>query len=744
MEVLEEMRIHDLNAMGGIPIPETGCRRRGNEVRRRRRPRYDSLQSSFHDTYELTGEVLGEGAYAQVRSCVHRQTGQVYAVKIINKRPNLNRNRVFKEVEIFYHCQGQKNIIQLKEFFEEDHQFLLVFEKINGGPLLAHIQKRVQFTEHEASLIIRDLATALKFLHQKGIAHRDLKPENILCFSDTQVCPVKICDFDLGSKVIEHEQSPVATPELLTPVGSAEFMAPEVVDAFMGQASPYDKRCDLWSLGVIMYILLCGYPPFYGNCGNDCGWERGDFCQQCQHQLFVCIQDGDYDFPASDWSGVSQDAKDLIQHLLVKNASQRYSAQAVLEHRWVAHGGPVTPLETPQVMRRNNSAKDLAAFAGGANAVKRMLLFNHNLGCDDEDEPRRLESHLEESFTGSDSYNSSLSNALPTVSDSGFGTAVDDFLSEFDLGHELERNSSLLFIPSSDEDDDDGCGAFDLPPQVDPLLISTDSNQLDAFYDDQDRQQPEEQVDEITFPINQQVAHSIDDQTQPKSGHQPHPIQSDPLASTPTKHKEKSEKKNESAFLSPPRSTTPSTSSSSQPSPSSSSTTSPMPLSSPPPSFVPRLTPRPQPTLMANQKSLPDSKVPDNRPVKKPLLDMGSVLDYLRLPGYNHQQQQHRKNNSNQQVLSRLTNDLKKLDFTTDGSGENAAEQKNNSTSAVKAGNQDKVGDSRHHTGEASGSNLATKRSLLYSTSSFICQSGKQYANASLGFRSSVKSMLII
>lgn len=92
-----------------------------------------------------------------------------------------------------------------------------MFEKVNGGPLLAHIQKRIAFTENEASLIIRDITNALKFLHQKGIAHRDLKPENILCFSDTQLCPVKVCDFDLGSGL---PLSPVSTPELLTPVSN--------------------------------------------------------------------------------------------------------------------------------------------------------------------------------------------------------------------------------------------------------------------------------------------------------------------------------------------------------------------------------------------------------------------------------------------------------------------------------------------------------------------------------------------
>lgn len=333
--------------------------------------------NTFDDVYELTDKVLGEGSSACVYEGRNKYNQQLVAVKIIKKRHGLRRSRVFREIEMFYHCQKHANIIQLLEYFEESDKFYLVFEKAEGGPLLAHIQKRVYFTENEASQIVKNLAVALKFLHQRGIAHRDLKPENILCHSENQLCPVKICDFDLGSGVVfSLSSSPVSTPELLTPVGSAEFMAPELVDALKGEATSYDKRCDLWSLGVIIYILLCGYPPFYGCCGSDCGWERGEFCESCQDQLFVSIQDGLYDFPEREWSRVSDEAKDLIRHLLVKDASQRYTAEMVLNHPWVKHGGPrwTNFLETPSVIRRNNSAKDLATFAENANYVKRLVL----------------------------------------------------------------------------------------------------------------------------------------------------------------------------------------------------------------------------------------------------------------------------------------------------------------------------------------------------------------------------------
>jgi len=396
----------------GIAIPQDMGR--GGRRKPKKRSSLSLAAANFEDVYEFTGQLLGEGAYASVRACRNLATRKEYAVKVIDKHPGHSRARVFREVEIFYHCQGHKNIIQLVEFFEESDNFYLVFEKVNGGPLLAHIQKRIHFTENEASLIIRDITNALKFLHQKGIAHRDLKPENILCFSETQLYPVKICDFDLGSGIVLSDSSPVSTPELLTPVGSAEFMAPEVVEAFTGEATTYDKRCDLWSLGVIMYILLCGYPPFYGACGSDCGWERGEFCQSCQDQLFSCIQGGSYDFPEREWQYISEDAKDLIRHLLVKDASQRYTAEMVLNHPWVAQGGSKTFLETPRVIRRNNSAKDLAAFAESANAMKRLVL-RHQTFSTDYSLRTRLSCHQEEQLASMEMMNGNFFENMSTT-----------------------------------------------------------------------------------------------------------------------------------------------------------------------------------------------------------------------------------------------------------------------------------------------------------------------------------------
>jgi MAP kinase interacting serine/threonine kinase len=150
-------------------------------------------------------------------------------------------------------------------------------------------------------------------------------------------------------------------------------MAPEVVDVWQYQAWSYDKRCDLWSLGTILYILLCGYRPFYAHCGNDCGFDEGLACEDCQELLFKCIQQGVYTFDDPNWTDISADAKDLIQHLLVKNPYQRYTAEQVLRHPWLAKESSKAPLATPYILSRNNSVRELGMFAGTANAVNRLI-----------------------------------------------------------------------------------------------------------------------------------------------------------------------------------------------------------------------------------------------------------------------------------------------------------------------------------------------------------------------------------
>jgi len=356
----------------------------GERDRKRRKKKKSarlSVRASFEDLYKLTGKSLGEGSYGRVKTCVNIFTGLEYAVKIIEKIPGLfSRSKILKEIEIYHLCRGQQNIIQLIEYFEETDVFYLVFEKINGGSLLEHIQRRIFFTEAEASKIIIDLTEAVKHLHDRGIAHRDIKPDNVLCLNANSPCPVKLCDFDLCSQPVSMGGS--ITPLLMTPVGSLEYMAPEVVDTFIyddvdededDNALTYNKKCDLWSLGVIMYILLCGYPPCSGHCGSDCGWDEGESCQECQEQLFNNIKEREVIFPVQHWASVSREAKDLIERLLAKESTSRFDADQVLSHPWITNGRNSNNLETSRNLQRQTSIKDLEDFANRVMAVNRAV-----------------------------------------------------------------------------------------------------------------------------------------------------------------------------------------------------------------------------------------------------------------------------------------------------------------------------------------------------------------------------------
>ncbi|KTG37163.1 hypothetical protein cypCar_00005156, partial [Cyprinus carpio] len=362
------------------PIAITDLVTRRKKKRRTRAT--DSFTGKFSDLYKLTDELLGQGAYAKVQGCVSLQNGNEYAVKIIEKKAGHSRSRVFREVETLYQCQGNKNILELIQFFEEDCCFYLVFEKLRGGSILTHIQSRKYFDEREASHVVRDIAHALDFLHNKGIAHRDLKPENILCEYTDKVSPVKICDFDLGSGVkLNSACTPITTPELTTPVFTSS--------RFVAQLSTWHPRW--WRslrmrasflIDAVTFWQPCEYfykscqrasSSFTRHCGTNCGWERGETCRACQNNLFERIQEGKYEFGDGVWAQISSDAKDLISRLLVRDATLRLSAAQVLKHPWVQGNAPERVLSTPRVLQRNCSTKDLTQFAADAIAFNRQL-----------------------------------------------------------------------------------------------------------------------------------------------------------------------------------------------------------------------------------------------------------------------------------------------------------------------------------------------------------------------------------
>ncbi|XP_060594839.1 calcium/calmodulin-dependent protein kinase type IV-like [Ruditapes philippinarum] len=259
---------------------------------------------SFHDLFEL-GKELGCGATSKVFKCTDRGTGQPYAVKIINKK--VDRKVVGTEIGILLTIKHD-NVIRMNRIFETPTQILLVLELVTGGELFERITNRGHYSEKDAALAVKEMLIAVQFLHENGIIHRDLKPENLLYENLSPDAKLKIADFGL-SKIIGQQLT------TNTVCGTPGYCAPEVV-----KGSQYSSPVDLWSIGVIAYILLCGYEPFYDD--ND------------QH-MYKKIIKGDYEFDSPYWDYIGENAKDLIRKLLTVNSKKRLTAEEALKHPWV-------------------------------------------------------------------------------------------------------------------------------------------------------------------------------------------------------------------------------------------------------------------------------------------------------------------------------------------------------------------------------------------------------------------------
>jgi len=267
------------------------------------------------DVYDIKEE-LGRGAFSIVKLAVHKKTGEKYAVKIIDKK-NVGTDLVRLETEIqILKKVNHTNIISMKELFDTHEYLFIVTELVTGGELFDKIVEKGSYTEKTAATLVTKIVSAIHYLHNLGIVHRDLKPENLLLKDGASDTEVKLADFGL-SKIVGPQV-------MMTACGTPGYVAPEVLSA-----TGYDKEVDLWSIGVITYILLCGFPPFYN---------------EDLPQLFEQIMKAEYDFPAEYWGHVSKDAKNFITKLLVVDPSKRMSSQQALAHPWLAGNAPPTEL----------------------------------------------------------------------------------------------------------------------------------------------------------------------------------------------------------------------------------------------------------------------------------------------------------------------------------------------------------------------------------------------------------------
>jgi len=262
-------------------------------------------------------EILGTGNFAIVKIAIHRQSGERFALKIIDKKKfimaNTKRrpNALMEEVEIL-RSVSHPNIIGIHDVYETDKTLYLVLELVTGGELFDKILNAGHFKEEQAREFFAQMLDAVKYLHSQGIAHRDLKPENILVKSAHEDI-IKLSDFGL-SRIVDE------TTKMKTMCGTPQYVAPEILTN--SDTSGYGKACDLWSLGVILYIMLVGYPPF-----ND--------TKESQTPLFEQVKNAEYDFDPDFWSEISESAKDLIRNLLVVDPQKRYAVEDALNHPWI-------------------------------------------------------------------------------------------------------------------------------------------------------------------------------------------------------------------------------------------------------------------------------------------------------------------------------------------------------------------------------------------------------------------------
>jgi len=255
------------------------------------------------------GARIGKGAFSRVYEITSNSDGKMYALKVIKRSRLSEKSAAYLETEIeILRSIDHKHCCKLHDVHYTDYAVYLFLEYLSGGDLLSHIVKQKQYTERDAQHVIRQVSTTLKYLHARGIIHRDLKPDNIIYRAKNSQSDVVLADFGLAKQT---DASRFAKSLCGTPL----YLSPEMI-----KGPTYGAECDMWSLGVILYVILSGRPPFY---------------KHNQKDLFRTICKAEFNFPEIDWKDISADAKDLIRKLLVRDTKTRYTAAQVLDHPWI-------------------------------------------------------------------------------------------------------------------------------------------------------------------------------------------------------------------------------------------------------------------------------------------------------------------------------------------------------------------------------------------------------------------------
>ncbi|KNA09420.1 hypothetical protein SOVF_153730 [Spinacia oleracea] len=297
---------------------------------------------NLKDFYSL-GKKLGHGQFGTTFLCVEKTTGNEYACKSIAKRKLINKedvDDVRREIQIMHHLKGNPNVITIKDAYEDGVAIHVVMELCAGGELFDRIVKRGHYTERKAACLARTIVGVVEACHSLGVMHRDLKPENFLFVDESEESPLKTIDFGLS---IFFKPGDIFNDV----VGSPYYVAPEVL------RKRYGPEADVWSAGVILYILLSGVPPFWA---------------ETEEEIFEEVLHGDLDFVSDPWPNISDGAKDLVRRMLVRDPKKRLTAHEVLCHPWIMADGlaPDKPLDHSVISR-------LTQFCA-MNKLKKMAL----------------------------------------------------------------------------------------------------------------------------------------------------------------------------------------------------------------------------------------------------------------------------------------------------------------------------------------------------------------------------------
>eukprot|EP00292_Cryptomonas_paramecium_P006336 CAMPEP_0113700390 /NCGR_PEP_ID=MMETSP0038_2-20120614/23927_1 /TAXON_ID=2898 /ORGANISM="Cryptomonas paramecium" /LENGTH=497 /DNA_ID=CAMNT_0000624035 /DNA_START=124 /DNA_END=1614 /DNA_ORIENTATION=+ /assembly_acc=CAM_ASM_000170 len=295
------------------------------------------LSKGITKYYDI-GKTIGKGSFATVKEGTRKDTGQKVAIKVIDKKDavfdaesleqevtRINGKLTVLTKPWFADRNDEKSepseLVALHGVFDESSKTYLVLDLITGGTVMDRIIANDHFSEKDAASVTADVLNAIHYLHSIGITHRDLKPENLLYASNDPDSPdyntIKVADFGLAKFVTENSV-------MKTTCGTPGYVAPEVLDPYLPFTNGYGPEVDLWSMGVVLYIMLCGFPPFYDD---------------STAVLFKQIRKGEYTFPSPYWDEVSQGAKDLVSKMLVVDPTKRFTARQCLDHPWIRNAG---------------------------------------------------------------------------------------------------------------------------------------------------------------------------------------------------------------------------------------------------------------------------------------------------------------------------------------------------------------------------------------------------------------------